>query len=76
MLLFGDKELPVSAGGFYLLGCLPIGDDAFFPSKIRDVNLAPTNDSSLNFRARQLPTSGTQPRHLRAGLSLSPPKEF
>ena len=38
MLLFGDKEPPVSAGGFYLLGCLPIGGDAFFPSKIRDVN--------------------------------------
>ena len=37
MLLFGDKEPPVSAGGFYLLDCLPIGGDAFFPSKIRDI---------------------------------------
>ena len=36
MLLFGDKDPPVSAGGFYLLGFLPMGGDAFFPSRIHD----------------------------------------
>ena len=39
MLPLRRKEPPVSAAGSYLLDRSPIGGDALFPSKIREVKL-------------------------------------